>query len=163
MDISLNVQREENNRYDPNAMKVLMPPLDQIPERLHGDSTRPGGARFPIAQTVARIAGRQVGRVPANLCKAFNLLLQRDLLVGDIILLVGDIIATYTGDVGPSTRPPMDQHFGRSNWHGRHDRPGGGVDLACTYKMTVKRHHFREACAIFEEHVPRPDLERFRL
>ena len=74
--------------------------------------------------------------------------------------MVGDITATNIGHVGPSEDPPTHQHFARRDGH---DRPGGGADLACIYNLKVRRGDFREACRVWEEHVPRQDLERFRL
>ncbi len=80
-------------------------------------------------------------------------LLQRD-------LLVGDITAVYSGQVGPSVQPPVHQRYAR----GPHfDRTSGGADLSFTYNMRVRQGRFRQACRIFEEHVSRGDLEHFKL
>ena len=57
-DITMLVEREDGNRYDPFAMKVMMPTLDRIPRNLHGVVTRPQNQRHHQSQTVAEIAGK---------------------------------------------------------------------------------------------------------
>ena len=58
--VEMQVVIEDGNRFDPNAMKVMMLPLHAIPAELSDAITRPGDARLPV-QTVRGLAGRQVG------------------------------------------------------------------------------------------------------
>ncbi|XP_070546573.1 uncharacterized protein [Ptychodera flava] len=109
----LEVKDEEGNRYDPYAMGVWFPKLEKIPEHLHHEITRKGDQRGP-EQTVHSNSGKQVGRVPANLCKAFRQLKEQGKIT--------DIKSEYTGEVGLSSNPHHHQKFKKSVT-GR-DRPG---------------------------------------
>ena len=91
-EIKMIMEREYVNRYDANAIQVS--PLQDIAAIYHDAITRPA-----TQQTVRHIAGKQAGRVPANLCRAFRLLLEDN-------MLDGNITAVYGGDVGPSMNPP---------------------------------------------------------
>ena len=55
-EIVLKVEVEENNPYDSNAMRVMVPQLAEIPLDLHEAITRPADHRRP-AQRVRNIAG----------------------------------------------------------------------------------------------------------
>ena len=57
-DIGLLVQPENGNWFDPFAMKVMMPPLTEIPRNLH-DIVQ--DRRHPTPQTVREIAGISPG------------------------------------------------------------------------------------------------------
>ena len=65
-DILMLVKKEELNAYDPNAMVVIMPRLDEIPVALHNTMTKEAKGKQE-AQYVRTIAGKTVGRLPANL------------------------------------------------------------------------------------------------
>jgi hypothetical protein len=66
----MNLFQEPQNPFDRHAKKVMMPDLRDIPHQYHNQETRQG-------QTVASIAGCQVGRVPANLCNVFGKQLEK--------------------------------------------------------------------------------------
>ena len=74
-DIGMVVEREVENTYDPYAMLVKMPELTKIPAELHNNVTRPAKGK-DIEQVVKHIAGKTVGRVPANVCRLFYELLR---------------------------------------------------------------------------------------
>lgn len=93
--------------------------------------------------------GKQVGRVPANLCRAFFHMLERR--------LVQSITCKYMGVVGHSARPAVNQRYQR-NAAGA-DRPGGGVDLNCQYLFHVEHRHFETAMRLLEQYVPMNDLD----
>ena len=57
-DITMLLEREDGNRYDPFARKVMMPILDRIPRNLHGVVTRPLNQMHHQSQTVFEIAGK---------------------------------------------------------------------------------------------------------
>ena len=63
-DIGLLVQPENGNQFDPFAMKVMMPPLTEIPSNLHDIVTREQDRRHPTPQTVTEIAGTSTGTSP---------------------------------------------------------------------------------------------------
>ena len=135
LDTALLLVRDPTNRYDPYAMNVLMPNTAQLPPNIR------------------HLGAHQVGRVPANLCRCFCLLEDRE-------LLVGDITCRYSGRVGPSQDPPAHVRFRRGG-HGGLDRAGGGADLAATYHLTVPTAQLQEAMQIFETNLQRADLHRF--
>ncbi|XP_070536910.1 uncharacterized protein [Ptychodera flava] len=110
--VEMVVLHEHNNRYDPDAMKVVMPRLEDLPEALLDTATRTGGP------TVRQLAGLQVGRVPANLCRAFKILLDRDLAT--------KITCTYTGEARQSQNPPVQERF---QSRGREGLIGPAVEL----------------------------------
>ena len=55
--IQMKIERKDNNPYDPNAMRVVMPEIQDIPVQLRNQITRPAGPRRP-PQRVQDIAGR---------------------------------------------------------------------------------------------------------
>ena len=146
--ITLMVEPEYGNQFDPHAMKVSMPPLDTIDPIYYDEATN---MSIPH-QTVRRIAGQQIGRVPANLCRAFRLLLNRGYVHEH------HITAVFQGDVGPSRNPPVHQRYAPRAIG--FDIPGGGADLSCLYELRIQRRHFRQAMHVFEECLPAADLER---
>ncbi|XP_033761304.1 uncharacterized protein LOC117343104 [Pecten maximus] len=119
--IKLSVEIEENNRYDSSAMKVMVPNLNEIPQYLHENVTRQENInrRLPV-QRVRDIAGQQIGRVPANLCRAFRMLLRNN--------FVQEISCFYKGEIRQSLHPHVQQRY-RRNPTGGHDQAGGGADL----------------------------------
>ncbi|XP_077980784.1 uncharacterized protein LOC144435995 [Glandiceps talaboti] len=124
VDVPLLVEKEENNKKDPKAMSVTMPPLSSIPSHLHTCVTREADKRYPT-QMVSNIAGKQVGRVPANLCGTFRRILDG----GEATLS-----CHYLGTVQLSTSPPAQQAY---KHRPRFDRQGGGAVCTCTYHVTV--------------------------
>ena len=75
--IKMLVVNDIQNPKDENAMLVKMPPLDDIPSRLHQDVTRKKKGAHEKDQTVDEIADEIVGRVPANLCRVFRELIKQ--------------------------------------------------------------------------------------
>ena len=61
-DIGLLVQPENGNRFDSFAIKVMMPPLTEIPRNLHDIVTREQDRRHPTPQTDREIAGIHIHR-----------------------------------------------------------------------------------------------------
>ena len=64
-DITIKLEEEPNNPYDRNAFKVMMSRLTDIHPIFHNLVTENG-------QRIETNAGKQVGRVPANLCRVFR-------------------------------------------------------------------------------------------
>ena len=75
-EIKLQVLKEVNNKKDPKTMLVKMLGLEEIPVNVRDDITRPKKKTNEKNQTVKEIAGKDVGRVPANLCGVFKDLLK---------------------------------------------------------------------------------------
>lgn len=137
---------EEDNSYDPNAVKVQMPSLEQMPQTCFDQMTK------DEEQRVKSLARNVVGRVPANLCGAFRKIMEKD-------LLLEDIRCEYNGIMSDSVNPPKYQKFKR-NLFGGLDTPGGGVDLKCTYVLIVKKDHLPACISILERGLPREDFEK---
>ena len=96
---------EDGNKYDRNAMKVMMP--DCVNEDMLEWVTRDGDSKRE-AQKVKHILGKQVGKVPANLCRVFHTLLEKE-------MTLGPIQCHYGGHVGQSTNPHVHQSFKRAH------------------------------------------------
>ena len=143
VDIEMILVPEPRNRFDPNAFGVWMPNLSDIPGHLRDTETREG-------QTVRQIAGTQVGRVPANLCRVFRELLDQG-------LLANVIKCTYGGTVHVARRVPVHQSFQRQ---GIRDRVGGGAELDCKYFLMVPRRRFKTAMRVFERCLSPEELDR---
>lgn len=115
---------------DPNAMKVVVPMLQNLPPESLDMVTwpkNPERKRF-VDQVVRDVAGKKVGNVPANLCAVFKDLLREGVATG--------ITARSTTDKPrASTRPHTKQSFQR-RVNGL-DRRGGGVVLDCLYTISV--------------------------
>ncbi len=99
------------------------------------------------------VAGRTVGRVPANLCRVFCHL-------QDYGYAIGHITARYVAEIGPSVNLPTQTRF-RRNANGGLDHAGCGAELQCSYHLSIQRRHLRAVMGIFEVNLLRPDLERF--
>lgn len=95
--------------------------------------------------------GRQIGRVPANLCGAFRTILSQQFAT--------KITCKYSGDVGQSVIPPVHQRFRHASRNERFARPGGGAELQCVYNIQLKKRCFEQAMHIFENMVPRDQLD----
>ena len=67
------VQAENGNRFDPFAMKVMMPPLTEIPRNLHDIVTKAQDRRHPTPQTVREIAGISTGTSPVLQCSTMHI------------------------------------------------------------------------------------------
>ena len=152
-DIPMLVLPEDGNAYDENAMMVKMP--DIIPEEYHDRTTREGDAR-QRTQKVADIVGKQVGRVPANLCRAFG-----DLLTND--MLVGEITCHYGGTARRSIDVPTHQSFKRSRTRQGRDRQGGGAELNCSYHIRVKGSRYEDAVRTFRQRLSREEMAKVLL
>ena len=63
--IEMLVERELDNKYDSQATIVKIPELNKINAGLHGEVTKEAKGKQP-QQKVKDIAGKTVGRVPAN-------------------------------------------------------------------------------------------------
>ena len=70
-EIPMKVLHERGNKYDPNAVAIWMPDLEDIDSKLHDCITRNERPGKPC-QKVRDVAGCMVGRVPANLGKIFR-------------------------------------------------------------------------------------------
>ncbi len=121
-EIPLLVVPEPGNTYDPNAIKVMMPAVVE-PELLE-KVTRDGDRRRE-PQRVQDILGKQIGRVPANLCKLFKILLSDG--------FVEEVKCLYNGKAAPTTQPPTQQAYKRAKYYAGKDRAGGGVELTYSY------------------------------
>ena len=85
-DISMLVLPEDGNKYDENAMKVMMP--GNVPEEMLNIVTRKADVHRK-EQRIRDTLGKQVGRVPANLCRVFRDLLRRGMTEGQIMCYYG--------------------------------------------------------------------------
>ncbi len=150
-DISLKLVLEENNAYDPSAIAVYMPEMNQIPEHLLDIITHEANQRFPAPQSARSTASLQVGRVPANLCQALRQLSENGYAELD------GMMCQALGEPEISRHQPRHYH----HYHHGHDREGGGAELPCYYFIELAGSHFRDAMRIFEECLPRDDLDRF--
>lgn len=97
------------------------------------------------------LTGMQIGRVPANLCGAFRAILSQEYAT--------DITCRFTGVVGRSVNPAVNQRFSQATLFQRYDQPGGGAELQCIYYIELKRNCFEQAMHIFENMVPRHELD----
>ena len=69
------------------------------------------------------------------------------------------ITCRFSGTVSQSSRPSVHQRYRRARHHEQFDRPGGGAELKCVYYFVLERQNFRDAMRIFEDCVPREDLD----
>ena len=74
---------EEGNKFDNNVMKAMMP--DNLAEELLEEITR---QRDSSPKKVKNILGKQVGKVPAKLCRVFRSLLVKEMTVGPIMCYI---------------------------------------------------------------------------
>ena len=123
--IPLRVEMEEDNIRNPNAMAIKMPSIDDIHQLLHKKITREGN-KTRKEQRVCDIAGKQVGRVLANLCKLFKQLL-KDGSVTKITCLMID--PPCLSQITPAQRSY------KRNIKGD-DRRGGGAVVHCKYLLS---------------------------
>lgn len=125
----MDVRAEKRNRFDPNAMVVEMPSLDDIPIHFIKDVTKVGN-KDDKKQTVESIAGKTIGRVPANLCKLFKGFSEKKF----------EIYCRATGDPTLSASPPAQRSF-KKNKSGK-DCEGGGAVIPCIYSINVPNSNF---------------------
>ncbi len=59
-----------------------MPKIEDIPNEMRKETTESQNGKKP-AQYLSKIAGKQIGRVPANLFCFFGIMLQRGLIKDD--------------------------------------------------------------------------------
>ncbi len=77
-------------------------------------------------------------------------------------LVHGHIRARVSGQARPSRNAPPAAQYQRGRGPG-HDQAGGGAELPCYYTLTVERAQLRRVMAVFEQYVPRHELQRFRV
>ena len=123
------VEAERRNRFDPNAMVVRIPSLEDIPTNFHMDITKEKKGN-ENEQTVKSIAGKTVGRVPANLCKLLRGFSQKKVKVK----------CFSTGPPSLSSNPPAQRSFKKN--FGRNDREGGGAIIPCKYLLNIPDNEF---------------------
>ena len=70
IEMTMIVEREEENEFDPYAMVVKIPEMDHIPLEDRNKITREKEPQ----ERLKNIAGKVVGRVPANIFDAFSYL-----------------------------------------------------------------------------------------
>ena len=70
IEMTMIVEREEENEFDPYAMVIKIPEIDHIPLEDRNKITREKEPQ----QRLKDIAGKVVGRVPANISKLFSLM-----------------------------------------------------------------------------------------
>ncbi len=154
--ILMYLEADKDNEKDPWAINVLMPGIEKIPENFHNEVTRNADERRRTPQLVKDIAGKQIGRVPANLCKAFSSIMGED-------LLKEDIRCQYKGSTHPTTRPPSKRKYQRAFGASTHDIEGGGAAMECTYFFTVKNSAAEErVMKIFKDSLPQDEMQRIK-
>ncbi len=77
-------------------------------------------------------------------------------------LIHREIKVRIRGPAKPSQNPPAAARHERGRGPGR-DHPDGGAELPCQYRLKVRSDTLRQVMAVFEEHVPRHELRRFRV
>lgn len=119
--IKMLVLPEHNNPYDQHAMIIKMPVISDIDKRYLNDITDDGEG-----QVVKEIAGKIVGRVPANLSAVFYKLLKEN--------LVQEIYCVSEGRPMHSHTPYFKQSFVKRGKWGK-DRRGGGATIPCRFEI----------------------------
>ena len=138
--VKMLVEKEHNNEYDPHAMVVKMPELKEIHSSIHEDVTKEAKGKEP-QQTVKDIAGKTVGRVPANLCKLFEKLLKDG--------YVTNITCSSQNDPERSKIPPPEQSFKRKK--NDHDRRGGGAVIPCHFTLICHDSTYKKVAHYLKE------------
>ena len=147
----LRVIPEEGNKFDENAMIVVI--SSHAPPEMLEQVTRKGdGKRKP--QKVKDILGKQVGRVPANLCRVFRELLGRN-------IIIESILCYYGGKIGHSKNLHFQQDFKRAHTRQGIDTAGGGAELTCSYFLLIKDDCYEEAVKLFKKRLQKEDIEKF--
>jgi len=95
------------------------------------------------------LKGNTIGRVPANLCRAFRKLKEQK--------LASNFRCTYTNEV---ICLPQNKKFKR-NLAGGFDSSGGGVVLKCTYDCNYEETDFEKVADVVKENVPGEEMYRF--
>ncbi len=145
-DIKLTVVPDPHNRFDPHAMAVRVPQVEQIPQHLRNRLWDSRAGQQPVQE----LAGAMVGHVPANLCTVFHRLQEMG-------MVRGHITARAVGRARQTQNPPPWARFQRGV---RRDNAGGGAEIPCVYKITVARVHLRQAMRVFEEHLTHGERQR---
>ena len=131
-EIPMFVERDFHNKYDPFALIVKMPVMENIPTRLHKVILRPAKGREKC-QKVKDNAEKIVGRVPANVCKILTKLLQERKIEEIQCSAVG------TPTLSKNTDPQISfKRYPKSN----KDRKGGGAVIPCEYKLSCYEFSF---------------------
>ena len=108
------------------------------------------------AQKVKHILGKQVGTVPADLCRVFRTLLEKE-------MTLGPTQCHYGGHVGQSTNPHVHQSFKRALTRFGRYIAGGGANLRCSYMMQIKQSCFDDAVKIFKDRLSEDDMHKVLL
>ena len=124
-DIPMKVEMEEDNLRDPNAMATKIPSIDDIHQSLHKQITRKGN-KTRKEQLVCHIAGKQLCRVPANLCRLFKQFLKDGNLTKTTCLMADSPCLSQISPV---------QQLYKRNIKGD-DRHGGGAVVHCKYLLS---------------------------
>ena len=103
----------------------------------------------PWAVLVKDQQGNSVGRVPANLCRAFRKLKDSG--------LAREFVCTYRNKV--FRVPDYERSFERKA--GAMDSAGGGAVLKCNYSFQYEEKHFEKVAAIVKDNVPSKEMYRF--
>ena len=149
--IPLLVLPDTGNQYDKDAMKVVMP--DHVPKDMLELMTREGDKNCS-PQKVKHILGKQVGRVPANLCRVFWGLLEKD------AVLDSRIMCHYGGSAGHSVNPHVHKAFKKARTRWGRDIAGGGAELTCSYLILIKEDSYEDAVKLFKERLSEAEMEK---
>lgn len=112
--------REPENIYDRYAVKVVIPTIDDLPNHILNVETR----ALPRRQTVRDIAGKTVGRLPADIAQVVSEGIRTE--------KIKRANAIYTGVM---------EHGGPV--------PGGGVMLKCAYLFELSNSQVMDEMTIF--------------
>ena len=113
----------------------------------------PDNKFHPWAILVKRKDGTVVGRVPANLCRTFQLLKNNK--------IASNFSCKFTGITRQSSKPHYLERFQRSEDHKTLDKAGGGVVLSCIYSYSMERDKGEEMKEIIKANIKTDDLSRF--
>ena len=141
---------EEGNAFDEHAMIVVMP--KNVAEEMLDAVTKTDDAKWKT-QKMKDMLGKQVGRVPANLCRIFRKLLQND-------MLLEIITCYYSGTAEHSISPHFQKVFKRARTSQGRDEPGGGAELKCGYFVRIKETSYDQAVELFKKRLPKEDIEK---
>jgi len=103
----------------------------------------------PWAVLVKDTGGNTIGRVPANLCRAFRKLKEQKLASNFRCIYTNEVICL-----------PQNKKFKR-NLAGGFDSSGGGVVLKCTYDCNYEETDFEKVADVVKENVPGEEMYRF--
>lgn len=103
----------------------------------------------PWAVLVKDVKGNTIGRVPANLCRAFRKLKESSLASNFECIYQNEVIRV----------PNYERSFKRKI--GAMDSPGGGAVLKCNYSFTYEEKDFERVANMVKDNVPGTEMYRF--